>query len=261
MVSGRETVQFVVASTVRSDIVDTLGDSPASTHDLLEALEASTSAVYNSLDALEEKGLIRSADDEEWALTGSGQLVADMVRQRTRCDRLLGNMDEYLQSHDTSVLPRPLRLRIGELAGGDVVCATETEPHRAVDEVAGRIERAERAKVISPIYVESFAAAMPDEADSKLIVDEQVVVLTLEADDVSDEEFQHVGVRVADVDVALAVTDSELLLSLPTLEGGYDAQSEIIVEHDRARRWGTDLFEWYWDDAVAVDRFERTLEA
>ena len=152
MASDREPVRFVTASAVRSEVVTVLGESRVPTQSLLETLDASTSAVHNSLSELEQRGLIRSAE-EGWELTGSGRLVADMVRQRERC--------------------------------GDVLHAPETEPNRAVEEV---------------------------------------------------------------------------LLSLPTLDGSYDAQSELIAEYDPTRRWGEDLFERYWGRGVPIDQFANASE-
>lgn len=258
MVSGRDGVEFVTASSVRSAIVDQLGERAASTDDLLESLGASTSAVYSSLDELEDRGFVCAPGDSPWELTGRGRLVADMVCQRDRCEGLFRETGEYLRTHDTGVLPRPLRLRMGELAAEnvDVIAATETKPHRIVEEITRRVERAEETRVVSPIFVESYAEAMPDTADSKLLLDEGVARWAQETDGGPDRDYDRIDVRVTDVEFALTVTESELLLSLPTLDGEYDTQSELVAEHDSARTWGSDLFEWYWERAAPVERFE-----
>jgi predicted transcriptional regulator len=257
MESGRDGVEFVAGSSVRSAIVDRLGERAASTDDLLGGLEASTSAVYSSLGELEDRGYVCAHGDGPWELTGRGRLVADMVCQRKRCEGLFRETGEYLRTHDTEVLPRPWRLRMGELAAGtvDVIAATETKPHRIVEEITRRIERAEKASVVSPIYVASYAEAMPDTPDSQLLLDEGVVRLARETDSGPDDDYDRIDVRVADVDFALMITESELLLSLPTLDGEYDAQSELVAEHDGARTWGSDLFEWCWERAIPVERF------
>lgn len=257
MASDRDGIGFVTGSSVRSAIVDQLSERAASTEQLLERLEASTSAVYSSLGELEERGLVCVSGDGPWELTGQGRLVADVVCQRDRCGRLFRETGEYLRTHDTSVLPRPLRLRMGELATGDVdvIAATETEPHRVVEEITRRLERTEEAVVISPIYVESYAEAVPNTADSKLLLDEGVARWAGETDGGPDNDYERVDVRVTDVEFALTVTESELLLSLPTVDGEYDARSELVAEHARARAWGMDLFEWHWERAAPVERF------
>ena len=259
MASDREPVRFVTASAVRSEVVTKLGESRVPTQSLLETLDASTSAVYSSLSELEQRGLIRSAE-EGWELTGSGRLVADMVRQRERYGHLFGDMEEYLQTHDTTPLPRALRLRIGALAGGDVLYAPERAPNRAVEEVSNRLGRAETARVVSPIYVESYAEATFDAPRSRIVLDEEVVPRARDASSVPEGGYEFVETRVAEVDFALGVTGSEVLLSLPTLDGSYDAQSEVIAEHAPARRWGEDLFERYWRRGVPIDQFANASE-
>jgi len=257
MVSGRDGIEFVTGSSVRSAIVDQLAERSASTDGLLERLDASTSAVYGSLGELEDRGFVCARDDGSWVLTGRGRLVADVVRQRDRCEGLFCETGKYLRTHDTGVLPRPLRLRMGELATGgvEIISATETKPHRVVEEITRRVERTDAASVISPIYVESYAEAMPDTPDTRLLLDEDLARWARETDDEPDNDYDHIDVRITDVEFALTVTESELLLSLPRMDGEYDAQSELVAEHDRARRWGTDLFEWYWEQATPIEQF------
>lgn len=257
MVSGRDEVEFVTASSVRSAIVAQLGEKSVPTDELLECLDASSSAVYSSLGELEDCGFVCAPDDGPWELTGRGRLVADMVCQRDRCEGLFRETGEYLRTHDTAPLPRPLRLRMGELSTGnvDVIAATETNPHRIVEEIAGRIQRAQKATVLSPIYVESYADAMPDTAGSKLLLDEEVARWARETEGSPEQEYDEIDIRITNAEFALAVTESELLLSLPTLDGEYDPQSELIAEHDRALDWGMDLFEYYWEGATPIAQF------
>ncbi|MFT4922404.1 MAG: putative transcriptional regulator [Haloarculaceae archaeon] len=255
MGSSRGAVQFVMGSSVRTDILRVLADRDRSTDDVIDSLDASTSAVYNGLSELEDNGLITS-ENGTYSLTGRGRLLADIVTESTRHERVLSDMAGYLESHDTEVLPRPLRLRIGDLAGGSVLEATETEPHRVVTEVTERIDAADSVKVISPIHIDSYEGAMPDVEGARLVVDEKVANWASQSrGDVADI-FDNVRVRIADVDFALGVTGSELLLSLPLLDGSYDSEAEIIAEHDRAREWGDRLFEFVWDDGVPPDRFD-----
>lgn len=255
MASSQQLIQFVMSSSVRTDILQELADGARATDAVIGGLDASTSAVYSSLGELEEKGLIRDRD-EEWDLTGRGRIVADIVTETRRHERVLSDMAGYLESHDTSVLPRQFRLSLGDLAGGSVLEATEMEPHRVVTEVADRIDAAETAKIISPIYIDSYESAMPDVAGARLVVDEKVADWAGESRSDVEDIFDQVQVRIADVDFALGVTGSELLLSLPLLDGSYDSQAEVVAEHDRARAWGDRLFESIWADAVTLERFE-----
>lgn len=255
-------VEFVVSSSVRSDVLEAVGDGATTTAALLDGIDASTSAIYGAVGDLQDRGLLTETD-EGLVATGSGQVLADVVEHRRQCGSVLDSLGDYFETHDASPLPSRFRLRIGALAGGTVVRATETEPQRAVDEVSERIAAAGTARVVSPIYVESYEEAMPDSPGSKLLLDGEVVRAFVESGRAQPDEepYDDSEVRIGSVDVALGVTDDALLLSLPRLDGGYDARSEVVVESDRARRWGNRLFEHYWEESLPVPEFLSRLDA
>lgn len=254
MATGADPLRFVLSSSVRSDLLRAVADGTRTTDELLAAIEASSSAIYSALGRLEDASLV-AADGDEWTLTGSGQLVADFIHLRDRLGALLTDAGSYFATHDLRGVPREFRLRMNELAGAEILEASQTEPQRVVRELTERFETAEHADVISPIYAESFGSVMPTSADSRLVLDESVVEAALEAADRDDsierqlENYADADIRVADVSFALAVTDEALLLSLPGLDGGYDARTEFVAEHERGRNWGSDLFEAVWADA------------
>lgn len=244
MADGDEPIQVVQSSSVRADVLRAVAAETRTTDELLEALDASSSAVYNAIGRLEDASLLTVAD-QGWEVTGTGRLVADCVTLEQRLGTLFGEAGDYLATHDTSVLPVEFRFRMSDLAGGSVLEATETEPQRVVREVAARLERASRALMIAPIYIEAYAGSMPFEPESRLLLDPDV----LEAIDGDGDGAGEAAVRITDVDFSMAVTDSALLLSLPTLDGQYDSQSEFVAEHDPAIRWGEGLFDALWAEA------------
>lgn len=245
-------VEFVVGSSVRTDVLSAITRGTTGTDDMLATLDASESAVYNAFSALERRGLIRSPDGR-WEATGSGRLVADLVEQRREICTLLA--DEYWEAHDVSVLPRQFRIRLDELSAVDVVRASETDPHGVVREIAARIGNAESVDVISPIYHTEYDESMPDSDEARLAVNKDVVEEGLRTVGNPDEvdTYEHTSVRVLDVDVALGITDGTLLLSLPTLAGRYDSRSEVLGEGERAVAWGEALFEHYWERATPIE--------
>jgi predicted transcriptional regulator len=263
-------VAFVATSAVRRETLAALASEERATDGLLDTVDASASAVYAALDELEDRGLVQKAADS-WQLTGTGRIAADTVVRNRRAETVMTEIGDYLETHDCSVLPWRFRLRIGALAGATVIEATGTEPNRAVSAVARRLRTADRARVVSPIYVESYAEAMPDVPGSKLLVDEAVLTSAAGAagsgdaggdggtagtgtdgDAPGETPYRNVDMRVGKVGFALCVADRALLLSLPLLDGEYDARSELVVEDERAREWGVGLFAHCWDRASPV---------
>jgi len=249
MAEDRDTVEFVVGSSVRRNVIREALRGRTETEELLETLDASSSAVYNALTVLQERGVLRETD-VGWQLTGVGRFLADVLEHRCQLHDLFEDVEEYFRTHDTGVLPRQFRYRAGELAGATTVEATATEPHRAVQEVVDYITRAEVARVISPVYTESYESAMPDTADSRLLITPDIAESSPAAEEVP---YESLSVRILDVDFALGVTEEALLLSLPDLDGNYDASTELVAEHETARTWGVDLFEHCWQQATPLD--------
>ncbi len=254
-VSSESIVGYVLGSTVRTDVLLAVVDGQQSMEALIEGVEASESAVYNAVGDLERKGLVRSGESE-LAATGSGQLVADLLEQQENLCRLLA--DDYWRDHDVAALPRRFRLRLTELADAEVVRASDTDPHAVVREVRDRVERAGTdVDIVTPIYQAEYEAVMPDAPDARLLVDRSVALDALDRIESPSEaeQWSETPVRVLDVDVGIGVTDSEIMLSLPTADGRWDSRTEVIAEDDRAMEWGRDLFEHYWDRATPNEEF------
>lgn len=261
MSTGADALQFVISSSVRSDVLRTVADGTTTTDGLLAAVEASSSAVYDALGRLEDAGLLHSAGDD-WSLTGSGRIVADCVCSRERLASLLADAGDYLSTHDTCAVPEPFRHRFGELAGGEVIEASATQPQAVVREVSDRLDSAEEALIVTPIYDELFESVLPEEEGTRVVVDPSVVDSEAAAVDSADipalmTAYDGYDVRVAEVNFALGVTESALLLSLPLCEGGYDPQTEFVAEHEAARAWGRELFDACWSGAQPLQAYVR----
>lgn len=247
-------VGYVVGSSVRRDVLRTIASGTTDTDAVLSELSASESAVYNAFTALNRRGLLRSTDGG-WAVTGRGRVVADfLAHQRDLCGLLA---DDYWETHDTAALPRRFRIRLAELAGAEIVRASETDPHAVVREIAARVANATAADIVSPVYHTEYDESMPDSEDARLVVNRAIVEEALAGTDDPAEvdTYERTSVRILDVDVALGITGGTLLLSLPTVDGQYDSRTEVIGEGDRAIAWGRDLFDYYWDRATPVAEF------
>lgn len=250
-------VEYVCASDVRVATLDALADCPRQTADLLSDVEASESAVYDAINGLVEHGLLEEAGERSWRPTGAGWVLIELLAERRRTDRLLGTDPEYWRAHDVTALPEEFRRRLTSLVDFEVIHATETEPNRVVREIVDRLTDAERMDIVTPIYHEQFAEAFQSsEEHGRLLLHASVI------DDLVDrlpesELERDLPVRIGEPSFAMTITDAELLLSLPFTDGGYDAQSELIAEHDRALEWGSRLFERQWERAMPIEQYAR----
>lgn len=237
-------VEFVTRSEVRSAVVRALTDDPSRAPALVEDLDASESAVYEALAALRDQGHAAEAG-ETWRLTGAGQVVADTLDRRAKTERLLRADPAYWRTHDVTTLPDRFRRTVPEV-GFEVQRADDADPSRVVRLVADRMAESDRVDVLTSVYYDQYAEALDEAGEARLVFDWSVAE-TLEAS--GDDSPPGVTVRLSEIQFALAVTDDEVLLSLPTAEGEYDARTELVADGEGARDWGRRLFEHCWSRA------------
>ena len=249
-------VEYVTGSGVRDEVLRAIEAGRRTTDGVLTSVDASDSAVYNALNDLAERGLVEDDQEQGWRVTGSGQVVTDFIGHRDRAETLLGADEAYWRDHDASVLPRRFRVMLSALAESEVVRASETDPHRVVRTVSEYLEGATDPAIISPIYMDQYADTLAGASGTRLLLDSALLTQDLDGPAVDPPATDHLDIRVCDVDFALTVTDEAVLLSLPFLDGGYDSSSEIICGDPVAIQWGSDLFEYCWEGARALEDVE-----
>jgi predicted transcriptional regulator len=245
-------VDSVLQSNARTTILLAIADGCDSTQSLIDRDIASESAVYNALTCLHEQGLIHQPQSKRWSLTGLGQVVVGFIDNYQEIESVLATDPDYWETHDVTTLPPRFRLRLSDLAGGEVVRATETRPAYAVSEIERRLSNADSISAVTPIYSEWLAEAASDTNITRLIFDEAVFERVIK-ETVPALLDATESIRVTDVSVAVTVIEDCLLLSLPTLDGTYDSQTEFIAATDEARHWGNDLLDFYWESAQSPE--------
>ncbi|WP_254278743.1 helix-turn-helix transcriptional regulator [Haloarcula marina] len=252
---GSSHVEYVGASSVRSDVVCTLCDRTRRTDELLSALDASESAVYDALSDLETRGVIVETPDG-WRLSGIGRLVADTLARQHATDALLAAEPEYWESHDASVVPEPFRCRLPELGEYEVLRAAERDLRGLVPWVVEKVEAVESCDIVSPVYHREYQEAMPDNEDSRLLVSEPVVddvLLTME-DGPYTRVYEETDVRVTTVSFALGVSERWTILTVPTYDGRWPS-AKVYAESASAVEWGRDLFEHVWTASTPLETY------
>jgi predicted transcriptional regulator len=257
MSHGGSAFHFVSSSPVRSGILKLLRDQSRGTADFIDRIDASKSAVYGGLNELETRGIVLE-ENGHWSLTGHGRILADVVWAGNRYGDFDEDLHAYFRSHDVSVLPTTFRFRIGNLRHADVMTAPKSQPQRVVNFVADKLRNATNINFFTRVIIDSYTDALPDTQATKLLLDEEIITSTISDKDRYDT-VEDARVRFGSVPASMAITDDHLLLSLPTLDGQYDSQSEVVVETEEAREWGTQLFETFWNQSVPPEDFQSDM--
>jgi predicted transcriptional regulator len=258
MNSSTDTFEYVFGSSARKEVLRALADATATRRDVVESCDSSESSVYDALNKLKRRGLVYQSGDDEWTTTGAGRIVADSLAQCGAIESVVREDREYWRTHDAAVVPDRFRRDIGALADHEVVRSSRTDPYRANRLVADAIRDADTVAVLAPIYNDRFAEALADTdaTDKRLLMTTGMATDLAENDPRPPESsVDDVECRVAAFDVAMTVTDDEVLLSLPALDGTYDPETEIRATTDAATTWGDRLFDHLWRDATPIDEF------
>ncbi|WP_323675348.1 transcriptional regulator FilR1 domain-containing protein [Halorubellus sp. PRR65] len=244
----------VFTSSVRRTVLAELGERPRQRRDLLDDVDASKSAVYDALNELRDRDLLREGRSRRWETTGLGDLVADYVAARERTGEVLSTHADFWATHDGTALPEPFRASLGALAGAERLDSPDAEPFRVVGRVVDVVERADRAALATPVYHDRYAAALEraaSNAEVRLVLAQSVLD---EVEERADADWGAVDpdVRVADPGVTVLVTDESVLLALPREDGTHDLEAMLLADTDRAREWAERVFEAYWRAATPL---------
>ena len=266
--------EFVLTSSVRTEIVRRVAESTTPTDALLSGIDASDSAVYDALSTLRGRGLLTECDGS-WELTAHGHLVADSVSEWLSSEDFRATDPSFWKNHRIDVIPPSFRRRLPEVGEYEIVRDVPQEPNRCEDVAIGMLEAADSCDLTTPYYSRRHQEAIPRDPETRLLVTREAIDVSLQRyRDGHREEWNDLdpaSLRLTDCQFASVVTDDKLKFELPALnEGATDrhdgtgatAPSEhgsvagttalFVSETDSAVQWGRDLFEVLWADSDPI---------
>lgn len=253
-----DTVAFVLGSAARRAVLARLASGPASGRCIVDACDASESAVYDGLARLAEHDLATEADDGTWHLTGAGQLVAAAVQRCGRVDDIVASAPEYWATHDATSLPERFLRSIDRLRSCSVVSSPQEDPYRVARRTEAAIREGDTVAVVAPVYSDRHAEAFveSDAADCRLVMTPEMVERILRDDPAGPaSDPEELSIRVQPASVSITLTDRELFLSLPECAGPLDTDTAVVADSAIALDWGRELFEHYWSRGTPVQEW------
>ena len=266
--------EFVLTSSVRTDIVLQVFERTTPTDALLSDIDASDSAVYDALSTLRDRGLLRERDGA-WTLTAHGHLVAESVADWQSSEDFLARDPAFWKNHEIDVIPAPFRGRLPEIGEYDIVRDTPQEPNRCMDVAISMLDAADSCDLTTPYYSKRHQEAIPTDPETRLLVTRDVLDVSFQRYKDGHREalndLDPAKLRLTDCQFASVVTDDKLKFELPAVSepatdrhGGTEATfpSErgsvagttalFISETESAVEFGRELFESLWADSDPI---------
>lgn len=262
---------FVITSSVRREIVTLLAESGQTTGDLLEAIEASESAIYDALSTLRERGICVEGE-KCWTLTAQGKLIADLAAGWHATDEFLEADPAYWNEHRLDVVPAAFRRRLPEIGAYEIVRDGPREPNKHEEVIVSRFERADHCLVTTSFYSKKFEDVIPNSPKTRMLTTRDVAEVAIDRylDGLREHPMkpEQCVRRLTECRFTFVVTDECLVFRLPVTSradsGDRSAADHysltattatFISETPAALEWGTDLFETLWERSDPLEPY------
>jgi len=269
--------EFVITSSVRTEIVLRAAENTTSTDALLSGIDASDSAVYDALSTLRDRGLITECS-RGWELTAHGHLVADSVSAWQYSEEFLSTDPRFWKNHRITVIPARFRRRLPEISEYEIVRDGPQDPNRSEDVAISLLDSADHCELTTPYYSRRHQEAITTHPETRLLVTREAIDVSIQRyKDGHREELNQLepsSIRLTDCQFASVVTDKALKFELPRLSEGptnrhdgerttepsdhgsvTDTTAIFVSETDSAVQFGRDLFDELWADSDPLDPY------
>ena len=235
---------FEFSNEERLKILLELEKGPKNLTRIAKDLDFTSQGTSRNVARLVETSIISRNPDGEYALTPYGGVSLRLLSSY----EFLSRNKLYFLGHDASVLPYEFINRLGELAVSSI----------QEDFVTNYVLEGEMLK-----QAEEYVYSTGDQfnVNAQPIIAEKLN-LGVEIRTILPETIvPPPGFRPASgpnrrllpkVQVAITVTDKKAFLGFPTLDGKFDQGVRFVSEDPMFRKWGLDLFNYYWDQSKPI---------
>jgi len=255
-------LDILFMSEKRKNTLLLLKDGPQEMEYLLKRLDTTRQALLPQIRVLEEHYLV-THDKDTYRLTPIGKLIIkDTIPILDVLDVIEENI-EYWGTHKLDFISPQLLERIDKLKGCTVI---ELPLHEIFEENKQFTEGAKKSKTVYTIT--SYAFPNFEKILSQLIANNvsiSVIVTKELFEKLVIEHFSKIKELIEVPNIRLyiyphtldflqiSINDYNVLLELLTKEGNYDNKN-VICSNESALEWGKDLFEYYLEKSVLIDK-------
>jgi predicted transcriptional regulator len=229
---------FELSNEDRLKILLELEKGPNNLTRIAKNLDFTAQGTSRNVARLVETAIISRNPDGEYELTPYGSVSLRLLSSY----EFLSRNKQYFLGHDASVLPYEFINRLGELAvssiqedfvtnyvlEGEMLKQAEEYVYSTGDQfnvnaqpiIAGKLNLGVEIRTILPETIVPPPGFRPASGPNRRLLPK--------------------------VQVAITVTDKKAFLGLPLLDGKFDPGVRFVSEDPKFRKWGLDLFNYYW---------------
>jgi predicted transcriptional regulator len=257
-------IELVFLSQKRTQIILFLKENPKTIAEIREFLHLSSVAVLPQLKILRDNSLVIKKGDV-YSLSPLGIAIAGRIQPMVDLIKVFGTQYDYWANHAIECIPAPFLERIGDISD----CTfSETPGNSHLFEIHKEfVENFEKSKKLSgivsifhPSHLSLFFNFVKMGRDISIIVTPQIyerIKKDFGAMLNESSKFENARLYVCSekIELNFSVTDRFFFLTLPFSDGTFDHQSRVMCFDPVALQWGEDLFSYYRDISVPLQKF------
>ncbi|MDD1723490.1 MAG: DUF1724 domain-containing protein, partial [Methanospirillum sp.] len=233
---------------------------PQSLDEIKNELKVPTTSILPQLRILEEHDLIRKSN-KKFMLTVIGTITTEKLVSLVRITDVLDKNLQYWHTHAIESLPPEFILRISDL--GNYTIASSDPPHTFIPKRKFH-EQMEKTSffrgmsaTIHPDHLVVYLHLAREGRDISHVTTKKAydTLIARYPDEMKElSGLMHDGFIISPVDFEweCVVTDDTLFLSLFLKSGAVDPNYDLISADESARRWGSDLYQYFASKGVPV---------
>lgn len=253
-----ENIGFLTRSTVRVRVLQAVRrEGTVTRSELREEFDASRTTIQRNLNALAERGWIKSVNNE-YSITPCGRMVAegfDIFRHKVRTAERLRPFLQW-------VSPANLSVNLAHLADAEVVTAEPSDPYAPVNMHVEALKTAERVRAVLPSVGRDAVEVAAERAKAgvaryELVVADECLRVLLEdpkyakyIEDVLDTQYFSVAVTEREIPYYLGILDGTIQIGVEDDDG--IPRALVETDSEPVRVWARETLSSYFEGTREV---------
>lgn len=241
----------LISSQCRLDILELLQEEGNGGSSLDLECPCGSSTARRNLKILREEGWVEKEDGKH-RLNPQREFLIEPLLKAMDLFGVYESAEDFWDGHDLDPIPDDLLEDLDDLAGGEVVSGTVSDPLRPLEEKERIIEESSDPQIVTPAYLPEYEDIALNIVESGgmadvLMTEEALAAFAERSDELSRDSIPETrGLRVLTVDrplgFGLTFGDAGIALTLHRDDGGFDLSRSYVAEGERAIEWGRRLF-------------------
>lgn len=259
----KDDLKFITSSDIRAKIIISLKEGQKKLGDLKDDVHMRSSSILHSMSQLESRNLI-IREFQSYSLSQTGEMAAISIIDMVNSFSLTNKHKDFWLSHEINEIPENLIGKIDCLGDFKVLRSSLTDfPDQSIFKELFLESKVVKG-ILSPLIIHDELNVINEKENIRLILANSSLNEVLKRENLKNTgtiENIKLWKLKNDLKLVLVVTDNFLLLNLPSLNKKHDSINYLMSETKESIEWGTELFNYYLNQAEELDEIQQVVNS